>query len=157
MLAVTLSEAGTKGFMQKLLTEDVFDGFDTRSVMVSSFARMEIDGAAEREGDEEGQAQPRKQVYSTWKALRPYVTQFVRGGGRPKGMKLVFSLAAEEMASRFPEASALFLNVLFDGKVVLTTGASQRSFSLDKALEYAWEDHVRSFLTANQIQFEMED
>ena len=151
MLAITLSDSETKGFMQKLLAEEVFDGFDARNVMVSSFARMEIDGAADRGETEEEQAQ--KPVYSAWKQLRPYVTQFVRGGGRPRSMKLVFSLSAAEMESQFPQASAVFLNVLFDGKVTVTTGASQKSFSLDKALDHAWEDYVRSFLTENQIQF----
>jgi len=151
MLAVTLPDTQTKGFMQKLLMEDTFDGFDTRSVMVSSFARLEIDGAPDRM-EEDAQ----KPAYNSWKALRPYVTQFVRGGGKPRGMKMVFSMAGGELEARFPEASALFLNILFDGKITVTTGVSQKSFSLDKSLDYAWSAHVQAFLTANQIQFEME-
>jgi len=153
MLAVTLSESETKRFMQKLFTEEMFDGFDARSIMISSFARLEIDGTIDNQTDE---TKPTPS-YNTWKALRPYATQFVRGGGRPKSMKLVFSLSQAEIAARFPEASALFLNVLFDGKVTITTGAAQKSFSLDKSLDHAWSAHIRSFLTNNQITFETEE
>jgi len=153
MLTAKLPETQTKPFMQKLLTENAFDAFACRSAMVSSFARLELDGAPDRD---ENQDTPQKPAYNSWSALRPYVAQFVRGGGRPKSMKLVFALSAEELANRFPEASALFLNVLFDGAVTLTTGTARKSFSLDKSLDHAWEAHVQHFLTANNITFEME-
>jgi len=153
MLTAKLPESQTKLFMQKLLSDSAFDAFACRSAMVSSFARLELSGAPDR--DESGET-AQKPVYNPWSTLRPFVAQFVRGGGRPKGMKLVFALGADEMESRFPEASALFLNIHFDGAVTLTTGTSRRSFSLDKSLDHAWETHIQAFLTANNITYEME-
>ena len=153
MLTAKLPESQTKSFMQKLLAEGAFDAFACRSAMVSSFARLELNGAPDRD---DGAEQPQKPSYNDWRVLRPYIAQFVRGGGKPRSMKLVFALGTEELESRFPDASALFLNVLFDGAVTLTTGTSRKSFSLDKSLDHAWESHVEHFLAANNIIFETE-
>ena len=153
MFAVKLPESQTKPFMQKLLTESVFDGFDLRSAMVSSFARMELAGAPDKAQNDETAEKP---AFNTWEVMRPYVTHYVRNGGKPKAMKLVFSMPPAALESRFPDASALFLNVLFDGQVSIVTGTSQKSFSMDKSLEHNWDAYVQGFLQNNQITFETE-
>jgi hypothetical protein len=61
-------------------------------------------------------------------------------------MRIVFSLP-DEMASQMHEnAAALFLNLSFDSdKLSMTTVTSQKSFSLDKAMDHIWEEYVQNF------------
>jgi len=154
MLAITLSEAETKGFMNKLLKEEMFDGFDVRSVVVNSFVRLELDGTPEQPAAEGDTVQ--KPAYCVWSKVRPYVFQFIRGSERPKSMKFIFALAAADVEAMFPEAAALFLNITFDGQISVTTGASQKKFTLDKTLDHAWGSYVQSYLEENNIKIEME-
>ena len=51
-------------------------------------------------------------------------------------------------AFREEDIEGMYLNILYDPESLkLTTGISYRVFSLDKSLDYAFEEMIRSFLT----------
>ena len=135
MLALTISDV--KGFMVKLLKEEVFDGFQLRNAVVNTFARFEIYG-----GKEDGCAM--------WGAVRPHVFGIIKGGAAPKSIKIIFGRETEGADS----PTSFFVNIHFeDGKVSLTTGISKKGFSLDKSDDEKWDAQVVKFLEDNEITY----
>ena len=66
-------------------------------------------------------------------------------------MKFVFALPETQTAA-FPNASALFLNLVFsNGKVLGTTAVAQTSFSLQKDTDIAWETWIKDFFQRENI------
>jgi len=135
MLAYSIPDV--RGFMVKLLKEDMFDDFQIRNAVVNAFARFEIYGAGE-----DGCAM--------WAAVRPHVFGIIKGGAAPKSIKIIFG--RELNGSENP--TSLFINIHFeDGKISLTTGISKKGFSLDKTDEENWDAEVTQFLDRNEITY----
>lgn len=150
MLMLELPESGVKEFMNKLLKEELFDGFECRSAIINSFARFEITGA-QSGGRADGET-AEKPVYCLWKTLRPYVFNIIRGSERPKSMKIILAMNGSDMEASFPEASALFLNIIFnEGKITFTTGSAEKKLSLQKELDNAWGGYIQELLNSNNI------
>ena len=142
MIVLEMGEDMVKGFMGRLLKEDIFGEFRVRSVDVLAKNRFSIDGEY---ADGEARA------FSHWKELRPLVFEIVRLMGRPGLMKIVFSHS--EPAGVHENASALFLNLMYDGgRLSFTTATSQRAFALEKTLDQAWDGWVRGFFASISIE-----
>ena len=134
-----LSIDNVKGFMAKLLKGNSFDHFQLKSAVVDSFARFEIST---------------DQVV-LWGDVRNYVFDIIKGGVAPKLVKII--LCADVDTSGIENAGALFINIQFEGgKISLTTGMSQKNFSLDKAGDRAWDDAVLRFLDSADIKYSNE-
>jgi len=147
MLALSIHEP--KDFMQHLFKRGTFNTFDTRSVTIHSFAYFEI--AGEKPPVEEGE----KGGYSNWETLCPYVFHIIKGGEKPRSMKLVFSKDAPEEIH--PNAAALFLNMTYENdKLTCTTAASQKNFALDKQMDTLWDLWVKDFFKQNGIGVDIE-
>ena len=139
---IALNIPDVKVFMAKLLREGTFDSFELRSLIIDSFARFEINGAAPTK--EEG--------FCTWGTMRKYAFDIIKGESAPRAVKAVLGLNAEKVRAGFPNSAALFVNIIFEGgKITLITGQSPKSFSLDKSDEEKWDGAVRVFLTKNNI------
>ena len=137
MLALSISDV--RGFMVKLLKEEIFDGFQLRNAVVNTFARFEIYG-----GKEDGCAM--------WGAVRPHVFGIIKGGTPPKSIKIIFGKETEGADANGP--TSLFVNIHFeDGKISLTTGISKKGFSLDKSDDERWDAKVMKFLDDNEITY----
>lgn len=150
MLMLEVPEEGVKGFMNKLLKEEIFDGFECRTAVINNFARFEITGAPAKSRAEEETTE--KPAYCLWKTIRPHVFNIIRGNEKPKTMKVVLAMVGSEMEASFPEASALFLNIFFDeGKITITGGAAEKTFSLQKNLDSAWGEYIENMLKENGI------
>ena len=135
MLALSISDI--RGFMVKLLKEEVFDGFQIRNAVVNTFARFEIYG-----GKDDGCAM--------WGGVRPHVFGIIKGGTPPKSIKIIFG---KEMESA-ENPTSLFVNIHFeDGKINLTTGISKKGFTLDRSDDEQWDAQVLKFLDANEITY----
>ncbi|MCL2350393.1 MAG: DUF5721 family protein [Defluviitaleaceae bacterium] len=128
---LSLSITDIKAFMAKLLKSEVFDGFDLHSLAIHSFALFEVSKT---------DAPPK------WAVVRPYAFDIVKGGGLPKTIKAVFSEPDEDMVK--------FLNIHFEeAKITITTGISQKNFSMDKTPHHQWNDHILGFLKSNNIEY----
>ena len=91
--------------------------------------------------------------YAPWSLLRPFFLSVIRGKNTPLSFQFVFRLPAEEMnaliaeeaiaAEAVTDVSGLLLNLSFDGtSILLTTGVSHKTFSMDRTLERAWDRYV---------------
>jgi hypothetical protein len=150
MLALAVEEADVKDFMNKLLRESVFDDFELRSARVSSFALFQIDGPPDPPEDE---TRPAEREPLTWGRLRPYVFNIVKGAAKPSSMRLVLAADGETLAAVSAEAASLFINISFEnGAVVITSGFSPKSFSLDKSAERLCDVYAADFLRENGIR-----
>ncbi len=149
MLALTVSEDDVKIFMQKLLKEDIFDAFEVRTVIISTYTRIEISEEKQKQEDESF-----KRQICLWEKIRPLVFSVLKGQKRPDYMKVVFSFDTGRIGEITENAAALFLNMTFDGtKVFITTGCAQKVFSLDKSPEMLWDEHIEGFLEKAGILF----
>lgn len=155
MLAFTIYD--TKIFMALLLKGNTFDAFELRSLDVTTFASFQISGKRNKEFynlDEQEFFQTR---FCSWKEIRPYAFEVIKGTKLPKSIKIVFSLEENEL-QKFDNASALFLNIQFENNEILcTTGCSQIEFSLDKSLDYNWDQWILSFFQKNNIGIEQKN
>jgi len=156
MLAIEIGGGDVRQFMNALLLGGAFDFFEVRGAEVSTFTRFEISGALDAELLLKPDAEPGR-GFCVWKELRPFVGAMVKAGKRPRDMKLVFTLPMKDAESLHPNASALSLNMRFDGeKVMCFTATSQKAFSMDRTLDAAWEDYVKTFFDRLGIAYKFE-
>ena len=135
MLALELSDDLVKGFMGRVMKEDVFNDFKVRNVDILAKNRFSLDGEF-LDGETKN--------FSMWSEVQPLVFEVVKQMGRPSVLKIVFS--HKEPQAIHENASALFLNMMYEnGKVSFTTATSQKAFSLEKTLDSKWDEWMRSF------------
>ena len=76
----------------------------------------------------------------------------------PRQMKIIFSCGAESACAIHPNAAALFLNIVYEnGVIFISTGASQKLFSMDKSLDEKWEEYVNFFFSKNGIPVKVKE
>jgi hypothetical protein len=142
--------ADVKTFMGKLLREDVFAPWEVRTVELSALARFEINGALDRDFLD---ADPQGRAFCLWRELQPYIFGLIKGGKRPKMLKVVLSLPPAQVAELHKNAAAYFLNILFERDEILCTAASsERNFAMDKGVDRVWEEYIRDFFRQKGIE-----
>ena len=155
MIAVAMDPAGVKGFMNRLLREDILDIFEVRGVEMALNTRISINGALEAspaDEEHETEAKPKNLGYTTWEALRPLIFAIIKTSAKPKQVKIVFSYKASAAKEIHQNAAALFLNMVYENDTVnFTTATAQREFSLEKSLDDTWDEWVRGFFVQKDI------
>jgi hypothetical protein len=145
MLALSLAEADVRSFMNRLLRDDIFDGYEVRGVELIALTHIDIGG--EIAGETES-----GRKYSAWPKLKPLVRAVLQNGEKPRMLKIIFSWASDKCAEIHPNAGALFINLLYEnGGVTFTTATAQKQFTLDKTLDTAWDAHVIGFFNASGV------
>ncbi len=151
-----------KSFTTHLFARETFDGFLVTEAAFSTITNITIDGHINREfmGEAELAMPENKEGTVFWKKLRPLCYEIIKGQKVPLRFKIVFMMPSETVLNFLDSAgldyepiqvNALFLNVNFqEGKLVCTTGTSMKEFTMDKSLEYAWDDQMTRFLTRVQ-------
>ena len=164
-----------KQLMKALLAEETFDRFELVSGSVDTFAEFSVDGRynaaffgktaddnAGAEGDpspnghsESSEGTPSEREFTPWQLLRPFFLSVIRGKNTPLSFKFVFRLPSDTTARLFEDegiriengaVSGLLMNLTFDGtSILLTTGVSHRTFSMDREPERVWDAWVESF------------
>lgn len=149
---LVFSIQNVKGFMSMLLKNDTFDTFEVRHVQVQTFTNFEISGILDKDYYTEDEQLQRIRNYCLWSELRPIVFHLIKGNKLPKTIKLIFSLPNDIMESVSDKASALFLNITFEsGQINCVTGSSQKDFSLDKSVEYIWDEYIENLFKKLEI------
>ena len=155
MIAVTMEPGLVKGFMGRLLREDVLDEFEVRGIEIGISTRVSINGALEAaETATEEDAPPVKAptTYVTWEAMRPLVYSIIKASSKPRLVKIVFSYKAQAATTIHANAAALFLNMVYENDTVsFTTATAQKDFALDKSLDDSWDEWVRGFFMRKNI------
>jgi len=133
MLALEMEQTIVKGFMGKLLREEIFDTFEARTVEIVAATRITIEGI------------------TAWAELRPMVYEIIKLSPKPKHMKIIFSHRdAQEIHIN---AAALFLNMVYENdSVTFTTASAQKEFALDKSIDIVWDEWIRKFLVGFSVK-----
>ena len=148
MLALAMDEPAVRGFMNRLLREELFDLFEVRSVEINALTRVDISG--ELAGEERS--------YATWARLRPLVMSVIKLHQMPRHMKIIFSCDGETAAAIHSNASALFLNMVYEnGSLTFTAATAQKQFMMDKTLDEKWEEYVNFFFSGNGIAVKIKE
>ena len=157
MIAVAMDPADVKGFMNRLLREDIMDEFEVRGVEMSLNTRISINGALEATTSDENtdpnlEEKPKSLGHISWEALRPLIFAIIKTGAKPKQVKIVFSHKIQKAKEIHQNAAALFLNMIYENDTVsFTTATSQKEFSLEKSLDDSWDKWVRDFFMQKNI------
>ena len=125
---------------------------------ITTFNRFTIDGFLQKDFFDE---QP-TEAHARWKDVREHCFRIIRGQRTPLNFKIVLSLAPshfdtflkKEQLTGFTagDIQGLYLNFHYDGTDLhCITGTSLRTFTLDKSLEHAWDQYVRSFLLESDL------
>ena len=148
MLVYTVNN--TKKFMSMLLKENVFDLFEVRSALITTFTAFEIDGKLNKDFfDEENKPDT---DYCLWEKIKPFAFEIIKGKKMPKLIKLVFAAPPSLKNKISPASSVLFLNITFENNAItLITGSSMKTFTMDKSAEYLWDEYIDEFLSENEI------
>ena len=151
MLVFKITESDVKAFMAQLLRDDTFYLFDVRGVEIAAMTKFQISGALDKDYIE-GEAEQEAGLYCPWRLLQPTVRELIKGKKRPKSIKLTLSLPAERTSALHQNASAFFLNISYEhDEILCTTGASEKHFSMDKAVNAAWDDYIKAFIEEKNV------
>ena len=132
MLALEMEKSEVKGFMGRLLREDLFDMFEARTVEISAAMKITVDCDSE------------------WSVSRPTVYEIVKLCTKPKYVKIIFAFI--NATDIHTNAATLFLNLVYEnGGVTFTTATAQKEFALDKSLDNEWDTWVRAFFANANI------
>ena len=162
MIALRLSDKKT--FMNQLLCSEIFDRFLLLEASVAKEATFSIDGRinaslyTKEELDEQNLSDAKILPYAK---LRPICYQLIRGSHTPVSFKFILMLSPQNTAntllhseSGFTESDikGIFLNLTFqNGQLLLTTGISYASFSMDHTLDQEWDLLVKKFLDRKSV------
>lgn len=164
---IALQIKSIKQIMNSLLVTDIFDHFLTEEISITTFNTFTIDGHIEKafytneEIEEYGENMPE---FSSWKDIRPICFSLIKGKKTPVSFRFILHADQELIHKTASDKEcdvaenlirSLVLNVRYEnGGVILVTGTSFSTFIPDKSVDRLWDAYIRSFLLANQIDFE---
>lgn len=155
MVALKIIE--TKPFMALLLKNTLFDKWETRGIDITTFTRFSIDCHLNKNYYDQDELEIMENPnYVKWGQIKEKVVAIIRGNKSPDDLKIVLARPVEELESFDPKiVSSLFINVHFSkGEVTVTTGTSMATFTLDKSIDYTWDNQVKASLKKQGILFE---
>ena len=159
----------TKNIMNALLLSEQFDSFLVEEAVITTYNTFHIDGHLVKDfysSEEWAQLESNHQsaVFSSWKDIRSFCFQLIKGKKTPVSFKVVLHAAPEmiEKIAANPECGvaaslirSLVLNIRYDnGKVTCITGSAFTTFVMDKSAETLWDAYVRQFLSSYGLDFE---
>lgn len=146
------SVTDVRGFMNALLKEDVFHGFEARGITLCTMTTFEIDCIQSGEEEPAG-TDERKTGYCRWEELQPTIFELIKGKKPPKLFKLLLSVRAEELEKIHENAAALHLTMKYENSAIqVLTGCAQRKFALDKDVDQAWDAFVMKKLAGMGLE-----
>lgn len=142
MYGFYLSGAQVRKFMNDFLKGETFDDFVVRHMEVFSIAHFETDGRINPDFLPEGE----KRGSCLWKELKEIAFFLIKGSVKPRIFKTVLALTPERAELLSPNAASMHITITFENdRIAFLTGTSQKTFSLDKETDRAWEDYIKKF------------
>lgn len=155
--------------MNHLLKSELFDHFLLAEATIHGAISYSVDGHINREffdAEELAALTADGSEYLPFSYFRPICYELIRGKHTPLYMKFVFLLSRTNAKKTIVSADAgltsedvsgIFLNLTFrDGHLVLTTGVSYRTFTLDRSFDNAWDTLAARFLSSHGIDFDVQ-
>ena len=161
---IALNILDIRNFMSKLLGGNSFDTFWFVEASITTYVTFTIDGNLHKEFFDSSLADSlhlEERDYTLWKEVKPFCFSIMRGKHTALHFKIIFRLSPEhtavlltdrKLAYRPEEINGLFLNFQYDGRqLTCTTGTSLKVFTMDKSLDYAWDDMLKDFFKREEI------
>lgn len=164
MLSIQVSD--TKNFMSHLLSGNTFDHFYFIEASIKMGVSYQIQGRINEGFYDTSVEQTLNRDFCYWKEVRNRIFDIIKGKRLPLSCKIVLGLPKQSVSylishsnSTFREddIEGIYVNILYDPKTLLiTTGISYKNFSLDKSLEYAFDEYLAKFLK-EKLRFSIAD
>lgn len=152
MLAGTIENK--KQFMSLLLKGTSFDRLLVRSVTLRTSVLFEIDCTLDKNWFDVGEAE-NMEKYALWSDIKPVIFELIKGHKLPGYMKIILSPASMATEKIHNNAAALFININFENNILtITTGCSEKIFSMDRSVERIWDEYASKFFKNNGIILE---
>lgn len=150
-----------KNCMSHLLLKPTFDNFSFIEGEVTTYNTFKVDGFLHKNFFEEAP----EEKYSSWKELREFFFQIIRGKRTPLNFKFILSLPKSTIdvflnntditGITSDNVQGLYLNLKYDGtNLQCVTGTSLNIFTMDKTLEKSWDEYVKKYFLKHEIDFE---
>lgn len=146
----------------KLFLGTVFDQFWVREASVTTFNTFHIDGHIRKgyysceELKEQGIGE-----LSSWKVLRPVCFSLIKGKKLPGSFQITLQLSKSgteaflqknQISCQPEQMPSLCLNIRYEeGKLSCVSGTASAAFTMDKSLDWAWEEALEKFFRKNEI------
>ena len=143
MLSIQVSD--TKNFMSHLLSGNTFDHFYFIEASIKMGVSYQIQGRINEGFYDTSVEQTLNRIFDIIKGTRlPLSCKIVLG--LPK-QSVSYLISHSNSTFREDDIEGIYVNILYDPKTLLiTTGISYKNFSLDKSLEYAFDEYLAKFL-----------
>lgn len=153
-----------KDFTTRLFAQEDFDDLLLDSAVFRVYADYTIDGHINSSYFDQDAGEP-NQSFLPWAKYRPVCFQMIKGNRKPTYFKLVFRMN-DAHCRQFEQhagisldslsVSALFLNIRYDNNIILiTTGVSLKSFSMDCIVETAFEQYILQYFRNKKLEFDI--
>ena len=155
---IRFSPKKLREFNRHLFAETTFDAFLVPEAHFVTSFRTDFSGKPSEASSADGAREnvPSESSCADWAAIRPLALSLVRGTP-PKSFSVVLKLpddqvekvlAAAGLSDEAASVSGLYLNIRYaKEELVLTSGCTQKTFSLDKSGEKAWDRYLEVFLS----------
>ena len=152
---IGLSIDDQKMFTRLLFLSDTFDSFElAEGEFITRFSTT-IDGAVSGPEGNTG--------FVTWGEVRNIAFQIIKGRQLPRAFRLTFRLSLKNMERTLASIgktaedtgiTSLLFNIRYEhGELMLITGCSYRSFSLDRTAEREWDEMMMRFLLKHEVPY----
>ena len=152
-----------KNCMSHLLLKPTFDEFSLIEGEITTFNKFTFDGYIHKDFYEEAL----ENEFSYWKDLREFCFSIIKGKRTPLNFKFILSLArndfenflvSHEIEGFLPDnIQGLYLNFQYDGiHLQCVTGTSMNMFTMDKSIEKAWDEYVKTMFSEKGIEWDSE-
>jgi len=165
MIALKLPEV--RVFMNKLLCTEIFDNFLLQEANIQGSISYHIEGTLHKDFYSEEELE---QEHLTGLTFVPYgrvrtqCFDLIKGKRTPSFFKFVLLLSPANLEKTLQQTTsslskedvtAAFINLKFQNNtLLLTTGISYRTFTIDKSLDREWDTLIKKFLKNHEIIFE---
>lgn len=152
MISLKIEES--KAFMNLLFKSTVFDYWEGRQIELHTYTHFKIDCKLNKQFyDSDELEKLQGQFYGCWDQLKGSVVSLIKGSKAPTLMKIVLSFPVERIKDLdVSNVDGLFINITLEGgQVIITTGTSLKTFTMDKQVENHWDGLIKSFFRKHNI------
>ncbi|MCD8222054.1 MAG: DUF5721 family protein [Clostridiales bacterium] len=161
---ISLKSEDLKSATSRLFVKDTFDRWLLREAVIVTFNVFTIDGHI-RQGYYSDEELEEKQIeaLSTWKMIRPFCFELIKGKKLPESFRITLQLAPSGVRSFLAGAGlnyddeqigGLYLNFRYEKETLhMITGTSVKIFLPDRRLEQEWDEYVRQYLRGSAMPF----
>ncbi len=157
---ILLEISDIKLAMVHLLIRDSFDLFYLDSAELTTFATMSLRGRrnlAWYDSDEQ-QENISLSEWIRWSEVKPTVFSYIKGSKTPDSMKIILKADASWARSRLAQQGLetlyqqqhpeLIVNFRYEREALsVITGVSYTEFTMDKQIEFAWDEIVSHYFS----------